>query len=81
MKKRYRSGKPLEPFRNKFRILLSVMLDEHYPTHIPVEAMLDMVVIASKRSGLNSRMVLKHFQVTDDEIEEYFSTLKSRYEM
>jgi len=54
---------------------------EHYPTHIPVEAMLDMVVIASKRSGLNSRMVLKHFQVTDDEIEEYFSTLKSCYEM
>lgn len=81
MKKRDRLRSPAESFRNKFGILLSLTLDEHYPTHIPVEAILDMVVMASKRSGLNSRMALKHFQLTDDEIAEYFSTLKTCYEM
>ena len=77
MKKRDRLRNPAETFGR----VLTVTLDEHYPTHIPVEAMMDMVVMASKRSGLNSRLALKHFQLTDDEIGEYFSTLKTCYEM
>ena len=81
MKKRDRLRSPAEQFNNQSGVLLSVTLDEHYPTHIPVEAMLDMVVMASKRSGLNSRQVLKHFQLTDEEITEYFGTLKTCYEM
>ena len=81
MKKRDRLRSPAEQFSNQSGVLLSVTLDEHYPTHIPVEAMLDMVVMASKRSGLNSRQVLKHFQLTDEEITEYFGTLKTCYEM
>lgn len=81
MKKKDRLRSPAESSRNQSGILLSITIDEHYPTHIPVEAMLDMVVMASKRSGLNSRLVLKHFQLTDDEISEYFSTVKTCYEM
>jgi len=81
MKKRDRSGNSEQSFGDQFGIRLSEMLHEHYPTHIPVEAMMDMVVMASKRSGLNSRLALKHFQLTDSEIAEYFSTLKTCREM
>ena len=80
MNKRDKLRNSGESFRDTVDTL-SLTIDEHYPTHIPVEAMMDMVVMASKRSGLNGRLVLKHFHLTDDEISEYFSTLKTCYEM
>ena len=46
---------------------------EHYPTHMPVEVMIDKVVRASEKAGIPTYLVLKHFKFADDEIERYFN--------
>jgi len=48
---------------------------DHYPTHIPVEVMIDKVVKASEKAGIPIHMVLKHFKFAEDEIEKYFNSL------
>ncbi len=47
----------------------------HYPTHMPVEVMIDKVVKASEKAGIPTYLVLKHFKFADDEIERYFNNL------
>jgi hypothetical protein len=48
---------------------------ERCATHTPVEVMIDTVVKASRKAGINSCIILKYFQFTDEEIEKYFNDL------
>lgn len=47
----------------------------HYPTHMPVEVMIDKVVKASEKAGIPIYLVLKHFKFAGEEIEKYFNNL------
>ena len=59
----------IEPFKDIFLKELPIELTEDYPTHIPVETMIEIVFKASKKAGEDSYLVLNHFQFTDEEIE------------
>jgi hypothetical protein len=68
----------LESFKETFSKELAIELDEDYPTHIPVGTMLEIVFEASKKAGMDSLIVLKHFQFTEEEIEDFFENLGRR---
>jgi len=66
--------KPESSFVKTFVKELTVEI-ERRATHTPVEVMIDMVVKASSKAGINSCIILKYFQFTDEEIEKYFNDL------
>jgi Tfp pilus assembly protein PilO len=70
-----------ESFKYKFNKEISIELDRDCPTHIPVETMIDIVFETSKKAGLDSYLVLKHFQFTEEEIRDYFERLGKRTEI
>jgi hypothetical protein len=49
-----------------------IELDQNYPTHIPVEKMIELVFEASKKMGMDSYLVLRDFEFTEEEIKDYF---------
>jgi hypothetical protein len=49
-----------------------IELAQNYPTHIPVEKMIELVFEASKKMGTDSYSVLKDFEFTEEEIKDYF---------
>ena len=55
---------------------LPVELDQDYPTHIPVEKMIEIFFKASRKAGMDSYSVLKDFQFTEEEIKECFKRVK-----
>jgi hypothetical protein len=69
-----------ESFKRNFLTELPIELDQDYPTHIPVEKMIEIVFEASEKAGIDSYLVLKHFQFTEDEIKDYFKRLGKRTE-
>ena len=71
----------MESFKNKFLEELPVELNEDYPTHISVGTMIEIVFEASKKAGIDSYLVLKHFQFTEEEIRDYFEILGKRTEI
>ena len=68
----------MESFKATFSQELPIELDAGYPTHIPVGAMLEMVFQASKKAGMDSMRVLRHFRFTEAEIEDFFENLGRR---
>jgi hypothetical protein len=70
-----------ESFKKKFSKELPIELNEDYPTHIPVGTMIGIVFEASKKAGIDSYLVLKHFQFTEEEIKDYFERLGKRTEI
>lgn len=69
-----------ESFKDKFNKEISVELDRDCLTHIPVKKMIEIVFEASKKAGMDSYLVLKHFQFTEEEIRDYFERLRKRTE-
>jgi hypothetical protein len=67
-----------ESFKKKFFIELPIDIDQDYSTHVSVEEMIEIVYNASTKVDLDSYLVLKHFQFTDKEIENYFERLTER---
>jgi hypothetical protein len=61
----------LESFKETFSRELPVELNEDCPTHIPVGKMIQIVFEASKKAGIESRLVLRHFQFTEEEIGDF----------
>jgi hypothetical protein len=59
-------------FKKKFAKDIPIQVDQDYPTHISVEKMLEIVYEASKKTGVDSYVVLKHFQFTGDEIKSFY---------
>jgi hypothetical protein len=49
--------------------------DYYYPIPIFLEQIMDEIVEQSTKAGLDSYSLLKHFQFSDKEIEEYFDRL------
>ena len=70
-----------ESFKKNFPKELPIELDQDYPTHIPVGTMIEIVFEASKKAGIDSYLVLKHFQFTEKEIRDYFERLEKRNEI
>jgi hypothetical protein len=70
-----------ESFRSKFSEEIFIELDRDYPTHIPVGTMIEIVFEASKKVGMDSYSVLKHFHFTEDEIRDYFERVGKRTEI
>ncbi len=70
-----------ESFKKNFSKELPIELDQDYPTHIPVGTMIEIVFEASKKAGIDSYLVLKHFQFTEEEIRDYFERLEKRNEI
>jgi hypothetical protein len=66
----------MESFKETFSKELAIELDEDYPTHIPVGTMLEIVFEASKKAGMDSVTVLRHFQFTEQEIGDFFERLR-----
>jgi hypothetical protein len=54
---------------------LYIELDENYPTHIPVEKMIEIVFEASKKAGMDSYSVLRDFEFTEEEVKNYFEKI------
>ena len=71
----------MESFKDVFSEKLSIELTEDYPTHIPVETMIEIVFKASKKAGKDSYLVLKNFQFTDEEIRDCFERLGEKTEI
>ena len=65
----------MESFKETFSEELPVGLNEDYPTHIPVVIMIEIVFEASKKAGIESGLVLRHFQFTEEEIGDFFEKL------
>jgi hypothetical protein len=70
-----------ETFKDKFNKEIPIELDPDCPTHIQVERMIDLVFEASKKARIESYLVLKHFQFTEEEISDYFERLGKRIEI
>jgi hypothetical protein len=66
----------MESFKETFSKELAIELDEDYPTHIPVGTMLEIIFEASKKAGMDSVTVLRHFQFTEQEIGDFFERLR-----
>ncbi len=68
-----------ESFARKFGKEIPLNLETDYPTHIPVEKMIEIIVKASKKVKIDSALALEHFQFTHEEIKNYFakSNIKS----
>jgi hypothetical protein len=64
-----------ESFKKKFTKDIPIEIEQNYPTHIPVEEMIEIVCVASKKIGIDSYVVLKHFQFTEEEIKAYFQKI------
>lgn len=69
-----------ESFKKNFLKELPIELAQDYPTHIPVEKMIEIVFEASEKAGIDSYLVLKHFQFTEQEIKDYFEKIGKRIE-
>jgi hypothetical protein len=65
-----------ESFKRVFFKELPIELDQDYPTHIPVEKMIEIVFESSKKAGIDSYLALKHFEFTEEEIRDYLERLK-----
>ena len=61
----------IESFREKFSKDILIEIKEDHPTHIPVEEMIAIVYEASDKIGMDSYIVFKHFQFTEEEIKAY----------
>jgi hypothetical protein len=70
-----------ESFGNKFIKEIFIELDRDYPTHIPVGTMMEIVFEASKKVGIDSYSVLRHYHFTEEEIRDYFERLGKRTEI
>ena len=66
----------MESFKETFSKELPIVFDEDYPTHIPVGTMIEIVFQASKKAGIESGIVLRHFQFTEEEIGDFFERLR-----
>lgn len=66
----------MESFKETFSKELPIELDENYPTHIPVGTMLEIVFEASKKAGMDSVTVLRHFRFTEQEIGDFFERFR-----
>jgi hypothetical protein len=65
-----------ESFKKKFTKDIPIEIDQNRPTHMPVAEMIEIVCAASKKIGIDSYVVLKHFQFTDEEIKAYFQKIR-----
>ena len=68
----------MESFKTTFSQGLPIELEADYPTHIPVGTMLGIVFEASRKAGMDSITVLRHFRFTEEEIEDFFENLGRR---
>jgi hypothetical protein len=59
-------------------INLDQKLDRDYSTHTPVDKMMEIVFEASRNAGMDTYSVLKEFQFTDEEIEDYLKRAKGK---
>jgi hypothetical protein len=53
-----------------FFLLVAERLEQ--PTHVTVDETINIILQAATRAGIDSYFILKYFQFTDEEIEEYF---------
>jgi hypothetical protein len=65
----------MESFKETFSRELPIELNEDYPTHIPVGTMIEIVFEASKKAGIESGIVLRHFQFIEEEIGDFLEKL------
>jgi len=65
-----------ESFKKKFTKDIPIEIEQDYPTHMPVAEMIEIVCAASKKIGIDSYVVLKHFQFTEEEIKAYFQKFR-----
>ncbi len=64
-----------ESFKKKFMKDIPLEIEEDYPTHVAISEMINIVCAASKKIEIDSYMVLKHFQFTEEEIKDHFQKL------
>ncbi len=55
-----------------------IELDQNYPTHIPVEKMVELVFEASTKMRMDSYSVLRDFEFTEEEIIDYFERVSRK---
>ena len=77
MKRGFRMKHLEESFKEKFKKDIPIEIEQDYPTHIPVAEMVEIVCAASKKIGMDSYVVLKHFQFAEEEIKDHYSVLKN----
>ena len=58
-------------FEEAFLKALSVELDRDYPTHIPVDKMIQIVFDASQKAGIDSGRAMRQFRFTEKEIGDF----------
>jgi len=68
----------MESFKETFLQEPPIELDADYPTHIPVGTMVEIVFEASKKAGMDSVRVMRHFRFTEKEIKDFFENLGRR---
>jgi hypothetical protein len=61
-----------ESFKKKFTKDIPFEIEENYPTHVPINEMMEIVCAASQKIGMDSYVVLKHFKFTEEEIRHHF---------
>lgn len=66
-----------ESFKEKFKKDIPIEIEQGCPTHIPVTEMIEIVCAASNKIGMDSYVVLRHFQFTEEEIKAHYSVLKN----
>jgi len=66
-----------ESFKEKFKKDIPIEIQQDYPTHISVAEMIEIVCAASNKIGIDSYVVLKHFQFTEEEIKAHYSVPKN----
>jgi len=76
MKRGFRMKNLKESFKKKFTKDIPIEISQDYPTHIPVAEMIEIVCAASKKIGIDSYVVLKHFQFSEEEIKAYFQKFR-----
>jgi len=76
MKRGFRMKNLRESFKKKFTKDIPIEIEQDYPAHIPVAEMIEIVCVASKKIGIDSYVVLKHFQFTEEEIKAYFQKFR-----
>ncbi len=58
-------------FKEKFMRDIPLEIRDDYPTHMPVEEMIEIACAASRKIGMNCYVALKHFKFTDEEIKNH----------
>jgi len=72
IEKRAKMNSLKESFKKRFAKDIPLEIEEDYPTHVPVNRMIEIVCAASEKIGIDRYLALKHFKFTEEEIRDHF---------